>query len=101
MNTSSARKLSGSCICQGHSYLLNKQYTQDLVSPHLDKAAFEKYLFSYSNRQECAISLPFKEGIRRMSWLLYLIVGICRNTFTLPPPLRLKAFQEEVSIVFQ
>lgn len=36
-----------------------------------------------------------------MSWLLYLIVRICRNTFTLPPPLRLKAFQEEVFIVFQ
>lgn len=46
-------------------------------------------------------SLSVKEGSRRMSWLLYVIVGICRNTFTLPPPLRLKAFQEEVTVGFQ
>lgn len=36
-----------------------------------------------------------------MSWLLYLVVRIYRNAFVLSPPLRLKAFQEEVPGVVQ
>lgn len=67
----------------GHSYLGTKQDTRELVSPHLAKAASEIPVHLEQRRQECAFSLPVKEGSRRMSWLLYVIVGICRNTFTL------------------
>lgn len=101
INPSPIHKQSEPCICEDHRSLLNKQYRQDLGSPHFDKATFEN---------TCSLSVV---GGRSLSSLCLkrsnqenVLAPVCDSQniqeylYSFPTSM-LKAVQEEVSIVFQ